>query len=69
MSRKTMKFFFCKNVDEGVRMGDSYEGRLELDGPVANEGKRSTGSVGNGSGNDQHGSRSSRTLRRISNIR
>ena len=63
-----MKFFFCKNVDEGVRMGGSYGGRLGLDGLVANEGKISIGSVGNGSGNGQHGSRSNRTLRRISSI-
>ena len=61
-----MKFFSCKNVDKGVRMGDSYEGRLGLDGLVANEGKRSIGSVGNGFGNGQHGSRSNRMLRRIS---
>ena len=68
MSRKTKKFFSCKNVDEGGRMGDSYEGSLGLDGLVANEGKRSIGNVGNGSGNGQHGSRSSRMLRRISSI-
>ena len=62
------RFFSCKSVDEGVRMGDSYEGRLGLGGLVANEDKRSIGSVGNASGNGQHGSRSSRMLRRISGI-
>ena len=61
-----MKFFFYKNVDEGVRMGDSYEGRLGLGGLVANGDKRSIGSVGNGFGNGQHDSRSNRMLRRIS---
>ena len=68
MSRKMKKFFSCKSVNEGGRMGDNYEGRLGLDGLVANEGKRSIGSVGNGFGNGQHDSRSNRTLRRISNI-
>ena len=61
-----MKFFSCKNVDEGVRMGNSYGGRPGPDGLVANEGKRSIGSVGNGSGNGQHDSRSDKMLRRIS---
>ena len=62
------KSFFCKNVDEGVKMGDSYEGRPGPDGLVANEGKRSIGSVGNGFGNGQHGNRSNRMLHRISSI-
>ena len=47
-------------------MDDSYEGRLGPGGLVANGGRRSIGSVGNGSGNGQHGSRSNRMLRRIS---
>ena len=49
-------------------MGDSYGGRLELDGPVANEGRRSIGSVGNGFDSVPHGNRLNRMLRQISSI-
>ena len=62
------KFSSYRNGDEEVRRGDSCGGRPKPDGLVANEGKRSIGSVGNGFGNGQHGSRSNRMLRRISSI-
>ena len=62
------RFSSCKNVDEEVKMGDNYEDRPGLDGRVANEGKRSTDSVGSGSGSVPRGSRLNKMLRRISNI-
>ena len=63
-----MKSFSCKNVDEGVRMGDNYEGRPGPDDQVANDDKRSIDSVGNGSGNVPRGSKLNKMLRRISSI-
>ena len=62
------KFSSCRNDDEEVRRGDSCGGKPKLSGLVANEGKRSIGNVGNGSGSGQHDSRSNRMLRRISGI-
>ena len=61
-------FSSCKNIDEEVKMGGSYEGRPRPDDQVANEGRRSIGSVGNGSGSVPHGSRSNKMPRRISSI-
>ena len=66
--QKTMRFSFYKNVDEGVRAGDNYEGRPGPDDQVANEGRRNIDNVGNGSGSDSHGSKSNKMLRRISSI-
>ena len=57
-----MRFSFCKSDDEEVRMGDNYEGKPGLDDQVANEDKRSIGSVGNGSGSVPHGSKLSKML-------
>ena len=62
------KFSFYKNGGEEVRRDDSCGGRPKPGGPVANEGKRSTGNVGNGFGSGQHGSRSNRMLHQISSI-
>ena len=63
-----MRFSSCRNVDEGVRLGDNFEDRRGLDDQVANEGRRSIDSVGSGSGSVPHGSRLNRMLRRISDI-
>ena len=49
-------------------MGGNYEGRPGPDDQVASEGRRSTDSVGNGSGNVPHGNRLNKMLRRISSI-
>ena len=49
-------------------MGGNYEGRPKPDDQVANEGRRSIGSVGNGFGSVPHGSRLNKMLRRISSI-
>ena len=66
-SQRRMRFFFCRNVDEGERKGDSCEGRPGPDDQVASEGRKSIGSVDNGSGSVPHDSRLSRMLRWISN--
>ena len=57
-----MRFFFCRNGGEEERMGDNFEDKPRLGDQVANEDMRSIGSVGNGSGSGQHGSKSDRIL-------
>ena len=49
-------------------MGSNYQGRPGPDDQVANEGRRSTDSVGNGSGSVPHGNRLNKMLRQISSI-
>ena len=51
----------CRNDDEVEKRGDSCEGKPVPDVWVAHKGRRNIGSVGNGSGNVQRGSRLSKT--------
>ena len=59
------KFSFCRSDDEVVKRGDNCEDRLMLNDRVASEGKRNIGSVGNGFGNVQCGSRLNKILHQI----
>ena len=50
------------------RVVNSYEDMPKLGDPVASKGKRSTDSVGSGSDNVQHDSKSDRMIHQISGI-
>ena len=55
--------------DGAERRVGNYEGKPVPDDQVANEGKRNIGSAGSGFGSVQHGSRSSKALHRILDIK
>ena len=68
-SQRKTRFSSCRNVNGGERRDGNCEGKLGPDDQVANEDKRSIGSVGNGSGNVPHDNRLSKMLRRILNTK
>ena len=61
--------FSGRIFNEVGRKVNSYEGKPVPGDQVASGGRRSIGSVGSGTDNVQHGSKSSRTSRRILGIR